>query len=83
MAHGTSGGSQSNFLLELGDAGMIKFKVCPKCKGDVSLERDQYGWYELCLQCGYLVYLRSLSRWGKNRLSRKIGGSLLGLRVGE
>lgn len=62
---------------------MLRFKVCPRCKGDVLLERDQYGWYELCLQCGYLVDLKSLSRWGKNRLSRKIGGSLLELRVGE
>ena len=31
---------------------MLKLKGCPKCKGDVHLDRDQYGWYEQCFQCG-------------------------------
>lgn len=31
---------------------MIYFKACPKCKGDMSLERDVYGSYFACLQCG-------------------------------
>jgi len=30
-----------------------KNKACPRCKGDVYLEKDMYGWYEQCLQCGY------------------------------
>lgn len=29
-------------------------KVCPKCKGNVLLNNDLYGWYEQCLQCSYL-----------------------------
>ncbi len=33
---------------------MIKLKACPKCHGDLYLERDQYGRYMSCLQCGYL-----------------------------
>ncbi len=33
---------------------MIKLKACPKCHGDLYLERDQYGRYLSCLQCGYL-----------------------------
>ena len=33
---------------------MLKLKGCPKCSGDVQLDRDQYGWYEQCFQCGYL-----------------------------
>ena len=33
---------------------MLRLKSCPRCKGDVLLEKDKYGWYEQCLQCGYL-----------------------------
>jgi len=29
-------------------------RVCPRCKGNVLLDRDLYGWYEQCLQCSYL-----------------------------
>ena len=36
---------------------MIKLKACPKCHGDLYLERDQYGNYMSCLQCGYLKEL--------------------------
>lgn len=32
----------------------IKFKGCPKCQGDLYLNRDTYGKYLSCLQCGYL-----------------------------
>ena len=28
-------------------------KSCPKCNGDVFVEKDISGWYERCLQCGY------------------------------
>lgn len=31
----------------------IAFKGCPKCEGDVSLDRDQHGPYAHCLQCGW------------------------------
>ena len=33
---------------------MLRLKSCPRCKGDVLLEKDKYGWYEQCLQCSYL-----------------------------
>ncbi len=32
---------------------MWRLKSCPKCKGDIFLEKDYSGWYERCLQCGY------------------------------
>lgn len=38
---------------------MLRFKSCPKCKGDVVVDRDYYGWYEQCLQCGYLCDLKN------------------------
>lgn len=33
---------------------MLKLKGCPKCGGDVQLDSDHYGWYEQCIQCGYM-----------------------------
>ena len=38
---------------------MIKFKACPKCKGDLYLNQDIYGKYLNCLQCGYLKDISS------------------------
>jgi len=32
---------------------MWRLKGCPKCRGDLYVERDLSGWYEECLQCGY------------------------------
>lgn len=35
--------------------GKLKKEACPRCqKGDIALDKDQYGWYEYCLQCGYV-----------------------------
>ena len=34
---------------------MLILKSCPKCKtGAIGVDRDQYGWYEYCIQCGYV-----------------------------
>ena len=33
---------------------VIKFKVCPRCRGDLYLGEDVFGKYLSCLQCGYL-----------------------------
>ncbi len=27
---------------------------CPKCGGNLYLDRDYNGWYEQCLQCAYM-----------------------------
>ena len=35
---------------------MILFKSCTRCSGDRTLEHDYYGWYILCLLCGYVSY---------------------------
>ncbi len=45
QARGSLGKEDNVFIL----------KGCPKCRGDVYLERDHYGAYLACLQCGYLV----------------------------
>ncbi len=33
---------------------MIYFNACPKCHGDLTMERDVYGAYIHCLQCGLM-----------------------------
>ena len=31
------------------------FKSCPKCKsGDLHLDRDTYGKFQRCIQCGFI-----------------------------
>ena len=42
---------------------MWNLKGCPRCGGDIYLDRDRYGWYEQCLQCGYLSELQSLAEF--------------------
>jgi hypothetical protein len=44
-----------------GIVGVLLLNSCPKCKGDMTLgNKDQYGWYEQCLQCGYLRDLETI-----------------------
>lgn len=32
---------------------MLQFKSCPRCQGDVQIDRDWFGEYKKCLQCGW------------------------------
>ena len=32
---------------------MFWFKLCPRCKGDLLEDRDQYGSFITCMQCGF------------------------------
>ncbi len=38
---------------------MLYLKACPRCSGDVKYERDVYGRYLECLQCGFLLSSKS------------------------
>ena len=31
-----------------------KIKNCPRCGGDMYIDLELDGWYEQCLQCGYV-----------------------------
>ncbi len=33
---------------------MLQLKACPRCRGDLHTNRDLYGNYTQCLQCGYM-----------------------------
>jgi len=38
----------------------LRLKGCPRCRGDLAVELDQWGWYEECIQCGYLQDLQNI-----------------------
>ena len=33
---------------------MLQLKACPRCEGDLHTNRDMYGSYRQCIQCGYM-----------------------------
>ena len=37
--------------------GTLKSKSCPRCGGNILIDRDLDGWDEVCLQCGYRLDL--------------------------
>ena len=39
---------------------MWKLKSCPRCRGDIFVNREADGWCEQCLQCGYLRDMPSI-----------------------
>ena len=41
---------------------MLYLKACPRCQGDLHGNRDMYGLYKECLQCGYMVDLKEPNR---------------------
>ena len=49
-----------NRCIKGGDAAMWRLRSCPKCRGDVFVDYDMNGWYEQCLQCGYLHDLNTV-----------------------
>ncbi len=34
---------------------MVLYKSCPRCKGDMHINRDYYGEYKECLMCGLMI----------------------------
>ena len=54
---------------------MWKLKGCNRCGGDVYIDRDLYGWYEACLQCGKRVELPQVAGPGHKFAGTKSGAS--------
>ena len=46
-----------------------KLKNCPRCKGDVFIDRDLDGWYAQCLQCSYRQELKDIADFKKQPTS--------------
>ena len=40
---------------------MWKLKTCPRCQGDLFMDKDLDGWYEQCLQCGYRRPMKAIA----------------------
>lgn len=45
---------------------MSSLKNCTRCNGVIWVDRDEYGWYEECLMCGFVHDLESVAVAGKN-----------------
>ena len=43
----------------------LGLESCPRCRGNVMIDEDQYGRYELCIQCGYLCDLEGATKVDK------------------
>ena len=41
-------------------------RKCPKCGGSLYLDRDQFGFFEQCLQCGLVSDLKEIVEAKKN-----------------
>lgn len=57
---------------------MWLLKNCSRCGGDIFIDRNSYGWFEQCLQCGYLYNMSNktkVDRYGeaKKELARQRG----------
>ena len=48
-----------------------KLKSCPRCDGDMFIDRGLYGWSEHCLQCGYTGDLISKVELGQQAWSER------------
>ncbi|MFC1873972.1 hypothetical protein ACFLYX_01585 [Chloroflexota bacterium] len=44
---------------------MWKLKNCPRCNGDVFIDKDLDSWFEQCLQCSYRKELKGIFEYGK------------------
>lgn len=51
---------------------MLYLKACPRCRGDVKYERDVYGRYLECLQCGFLLSSKTEGNTASSEKSTKV-----------
>jgi hypothetical protein len=50
---------------------LSRLERCPKCKGYIMLQKDSYGLYEQCLQCGYTHDLLTFAEAEQRRAEEK------------
>ena len=41
---------------------MLILKACPRCRGDLYFDRDFYGQYKQCIQCGHMEDIATAPR---------------------
>lgn len=47
-----------------------KLKNCPRCGGDIFIDRRLDGWCEQCLQCSYQRELKDLAEFKEQMVQR-------------
>ncbi len=57
----------------------LRLERCPKCKGYVTLQKDSYGLYEECLQCGYVHDLLTFAEAEQRRAEEEKGEGIRSL----
>jgi hypothetical protein len=50
---------------------MWKLKTCPRCQGDLFVDKDLDGWFQQCLQCGYRREMRAIAETKPISLTRQ------------
>jgi len=46
-----------------------RLKACPRCHGDVYIDKDMDGWYEQCLQCSHRQQLKDIFEFGREHVA--------------
>ena len=53
----------------------VYYRACPRCRGDLQVNKDVYGEYKECLQCGYMLdTLDKVKRNGTYQLAKEKSG---------
>lgn len=53
----------------------VYYRACPRCHGDLQVNKDVYGEYKECLQCGYMLdTLDKIKRNDNYHLSKEKSG---------
>ena len=63
--------------------GMWTFNKCPRCHGNMFLEKDEFGWYEQCLQCSHSQELPSTYEFNRKLAQREKKAVLAGAKSGR
>ena len=58
-----------------------KLKSCPRCGGDLFIDRDYNGWYQQCLQCGYMGELKDIREFSKQLAEKENAPAHAGLQL--
>lgn len=51
---------------------MWNFKSCPRCGGDVYIDKSEGKWYQQCLQCGFERELAGMVEPKKHLVKRAV-----------
>ena len=54
-----------------------KLRSCPRCGGDMFTDKDLYGLFEQCLQCGYVRYLMKKVQTDQQACNEKEEGEMV------